>query len=319
MPHEHSLPHIHDGEGEHPDHHGHVHMHAKTGKNLVIAAGITFFIMLAEIIAGYLTNSLALISDAGHMFVDVLSIFLSLFAFNYARKPATEKNTFGFYRIEILAALLNGISLGVLSVFILYEAWHRFFISPEINSLPMVIVAVIGLVANIIAGLVIMKDSKQNLNIKGAYLHIIGDALSSVGVIIAGLVMYFFKWYVADPVISVIIALMILKGAWSLIKESVSVLLESVPAGFEIKEIAEQIKAVAKAREVHHVHIWTISSNQHALSCHIKVPDMKITESEELVLLVQEMLNEKYNIKHVTIQFECQECAEPAEKGRDLD
>ncbi len=304
----------HNEKDHHHEEHGHVHLHAGTGRNLAIAAGITFFIMLAEIVAGYLTNSLALLSDAGHMFVDVFSLMLSLFAFNYARKPATKNNTFGFYRIEILSALFNGFSLVILSFFILYEAWQRFFVVPEINTIPMIVVAIIGLLANIICGLVIMKDSEHNMNIKGAYLHIIGDALSSVGVIIAGIVMYFFGWYIADALISVLIALMSLKGAWGLINVSVSVLLESVPDGYDIVQISEQIKIVAKSKEVHHIHIWTIGSNLHALSCHIKVPDMKITESEELVLLVQEMLDKRYNIKHVTIQFECQECAEPAGK-----
>ena len=314
MSHEHSSAEFHNEAGEQHDHHGHVHLNTSTGNSLLIAAAITFFIMLAEFVAGYITNSLALISDAGHMLVDVLSLVLSLVAYNYAKRPATEKNTFGFYRLEILTALLNGISLGVLSAFIIYEAWQRFFITPEIKSVPMIIVAIIGLAANVLSGFVLIKHSKKNINIKGAYLHIIGDALSSVGVIIAGIAIYFFNWSFADPVISVIIALMILKGSWSLIKESVSVLLESVPYGYDIKEIAEQIKVTSKAKEVHHIHIWTISSELHALSCHIKVPDMKITESEELVLEVQEMLKVKYNIKHVTIQFECQECAEPADK-----
>jgi len=283
------------------------------GKNLLIAAFITAFIMVAEFVGGYLTDSLALMSDAGHMLVDVLSLVLSLFAYKYSQKPATERNTFGFFRIEILAALLNGVTLGILSCFIIYEAWQRFFIVPEVKSGPMMIVAAIGLVSNIISGLVVMKDSKQSINIRGAYLHIIGDALSSVGVIIAGLIMYYFKWYLADPIISVIIALLILKGAWGLIKETVSILLEAVPEGYDISKIGEEIKRTAGAKEVHHVHIWTLSSNIHALSCHVKIPDMKITESEGIVLNIQDMLREKYNIKHVTIQLECESCAEPAD------
>lgn len=290
----------------------HSHSHG-AGKNLGIAAGITAFIMLAEFIGGYLTNSLALVSDAGHMLVDVLSLVLSLFAYNYAKKPATEKNTFGFYRVEILVALLNGITLGILSAFILYESWQRLFTVPEVKSLPMIYVAVIGLVANVISGLVIMKNSKHNINIRGAYLHIVGDALSSVGVIIAGLLMLFFGWYLADAVVSVLVALMILKGGWRLVKESVFILLEAVPEGYDISKVGEDIKITASAKEVHHLHIWTLSSRIHALSCHIKVPDMKITESEELVINIQEMLKNKYDIKHVTIQLECEECSEPFE------
>ena len=310
--------HLHNEAGhEHHDHHGHVHSHAVTGKNLGIAAGLTAFIMAAEFVGGDLTNSLALISDAGHMLVDVLSLVLSLFAYNYSRKPATGKNTFGFYRVEILVALINGISLGVLSAFILYESWQRLFTAPEVNSLPMIFVALIGLVVNIISGLVIMKDSKQNINIRGAYLHIIGDALSSVGVIAAGLLMLFFGWNLADPIVSIVIAVMILKGGWGLVKESVSILLEGVPEGYDIFEIGEDIKKTAAAKEVHHVHVWTLSSKIHALSCHVKIPDMKITESEELVINIQEMLKTKYDIKHVTIQFECQECAEPSDHLRE--
>ncbi|OGF45916.1 MAG: hypothetical protein A2452_06265 [Candidatus Firestonebacteria bacterium RIFOXYC2_FULL_39_67] len=293
------------------DHHAHGHVHSGMGKNLGIAAGITTFIMVVEIIGGILTNSLALISDAGHMLVDVLSLVLSLFAYNYSKKPATEKNTFGFYRVEILVALLNGISLGVLSVFILYESWQRLFTVPEIKSLPVIYVAIIGLISNVVSGLFLMKDSKHNINIRGAYLHIIGDALSSVGVIIAGLLMLFFGWFLADSLVSIIIALMILKGGWGLVKESVLILLEAVPEGFDISKIGEDIKNTADAREVHHVHVWTLSSKIHALSCHVKIKDMKITESEELVINIQEMLKIKYDIKHVTIQFECEDCAEP--------
>ena len=299
------------------EHHAHGRASSGTGKNLLIAAGITAFIMLVELAGGIFTNSLALISDAGHMLVDVLSLALSLFAYNYSKKPSTKKNTYGFYRVEILVALINGISLGVLSVFILYESWQRFFTVPEVRSLPMIYVAVIGLISNVISGLVIMKDSKVNINIRGAYLHIIGDALSSVGVIVAGLLMLFLGWNLADPIVSALIALMILKGGWGLVKEAVFVLLEAVPEGYDINKIGEDIKKTAGAKEVHHVHIWTLSSKIHALSCHVKVPDMKITESEELVLNIQEMLKIKYDIKHVTIQFECEACAEPADHFRE--
>ena len=265
---------------------------------------------VVEVVGGFLTNSLALISDAGHMFIDSLSLLMSIFAVRFALKPATSKRTFGFYRVEIIVALVNGMTLGVLSIFIFYQAALRLFAPPGIKTFPMIIVAVLGLIANIIGALIIRKDSKENLNVKGAFLHIVGDTLSSVGVIIGGIVMYFTYWYILDPVISILIGIVILRGAGGLIKDSFEILLESVPADIDIDKITEDIKKISNAKKVHHLHFWTISSNVHALSVHIQVDDINVSDTEKISAAIREKLAEDYHIEHATMQYECTECTE---------
>ncbi|MEI7905116.1 MAG: cation diffusion facilitator family transporter, partial [Candidatus Firestonebacteria bacterium] len=280
------------------------------GRNLLIAVFITALIFLVELAGGFLTNSLALISDAGHMFVDVASLLLSMFAIWFAQRPADKKRTFGMYRIEILAALFNGISLGLLSFFIFYEGYQRFFAPEAVKSVPMIIIAFVGLVANIVSGLILHNDSKHNINVRGAFLHVLGDALSSVGVIVAGAVIYFTGWSKIDPLISIAIAVIILKGAWGLIKESLDVLLEAVPDKVDLEGVIKEIELITQAEKVHHVHFWTISSNVYALSGHIKVGDMPVSRTEKLTEEVRERLRNKFSIEHVTLQYECNECSE---------
>jgi cobalt-zinc-cadmium efflux system protein len=302
--------HDHEHADEHA--HGHAHAHTSTGgrKGLLIALFITFVMMIAEIIGGILSNSLALLSDAGHMFTDTLALALSFFAMKFADMPATDKRTFGFYRLEILAALLNGITLVLISLYIIYEAYQRILDPPPVQGTLMLVVAIIGLVANILGALFLIKHHETNLNIRGAFLHIIGDAVSSVGVIIGGVVIYYTGWFLIDPLLSIMIALGIIAGSYGLVTESVNILLESAPSHINIAAVAAEIAAVKGVREAYHVHVWTITSGVYALSAHVIVDDMPVSGSRELLDAIRTRLAERFKILHSTIQFECERCVE---------
>jgi len=301
----------HDDDERGHDHghtHGHVHRGAGGKKGLLIALVITFGMMIAEIIGGILSNSLALLSDAGHMFTDTLALALSFFAMKFAEMPATDKRTFGFYRLEILAALLNGVTLVLISLYIIYEAYQRILNPQQVEGTLMLIVAIIGLVANILGAFFLMKHHETSLNIRGAFLHIIGDAVSSVGVIIGGIVIAYTGWYLVDPILSILIAVGIIIGSFGLVTESVSILLESVPSHINVAAVAEEIADVKGVREAYHIHVWTITSGVHALSAHVVVDDMPVSGSRELLDAIRHRLAERFKILHSTIQFECERC-----------
>jgi cobalt-zinc-cadmium efflux system protein len=293
------MSHVHDH-----DHHG----DAVTGRPLKITLGLVLVIMVAEIIGGFVSNSLALLSDAGHMLTDALAILLSLFAMNLARRPATARKTFGYHRAEILAAFANGAILILLSAFIFYEAIQRFSAEPEIKTPLMLIVAIIGLAANL-AGMVLLKQgSRKSINIRAAFWHIIGDTLSSVGVIAAAIIIHFTGWTAADPILAMVIALVILWGAVRIVKESVDILLESVPRDIKIEEVADAVKLIKGVEDLHEVHIWTLTSGIYALSAHLKIGDQMVSDSSDILARVNETLIHDFNISHTTLQIECESC-----------
>jgi len=276
--------------------------------NLLIALVITGAIMVAEAIGGLLSNSLALLSDAGHMLMDILALLLSFFAVRFATRPATEKQTFGFYRLEILAALINGTALFVLSLYIFYEAYQRLIEPREIKGLLMVSVATIGLGANIVSALVLRSGSHESLNVRGAFLHVMGDLLSSIGVIVGGAIILLTGWKRIDSIISFIIGAIILIGAYKLVMESVHILLESTPKDIDLSEVVEGIKGIEGVRDLHHVHLWTITSGIYALSTHILIEDQMISRSSQILEDINRFLRRRFNIDHTTIQFECEAC-----------
>jgi len=276
--------------------------------NLLIALFITGAIMVAELIGGLLSNSLALLSDAGHMFMDILALLLSFFALRFATRPATEKQTFGFYRLEILAALINGTVLLVLSLFIFYEAYQRFIEPREIRGFLMLGVAAIGLGANIVSALVLRPGSHENLNVKGAFLHVVGDLISSLGVILAGAIILLTGWRRVDSIISFVIGVIILIGAYRLVMESVHILLESTPKEIALNEVIDGVKTIEGVRDLHHVHLWTITSGIYALSAHVLIEDQMTSRSSQILEDINRFLREKFNIDHTTIQFECEAC-----------
>ncbi len=293
-----------------PHSHGNNHSWEMNRRALWTAIGITAVVMVVEIIGGYLANSLALLSDAGHMLTDVMALLLSLIAIQLAVRPPSMTKTFGLYRMEILAALLNGTTLILIAVFILYEAYHRFQESVVVESRTMLLVAALGLAANGLAAWVMGRTSKENLNIRGAYLHILGDALSSLGVIGGGTLIYFTGWFIVDPIISVGICLVILRGAFMLVKDSVNILLEAVPKDVDLEVVQRVLKEIPGVKDLHHVHLWTITSGIHALSAHVLVGDIQMSRTGEILQEINSRLREKFRIPHTTIQFECENCEE---------
>ncbi len=290
--------------------HNHHEEQQTNKKGLIIAFIITFVIMIAEIIGGLVSNSLALLSDAGHMFTDTFALGLSLWAIKMAQKPPTHHKTFGYHRLEILAALTNGILLILISVWIFYEAYQRFFNPPEIKTGLMLIVAIIGLIGNFIGLTILQKSSQHNLNVRGALLHMLGDTLSSVGVIIGGVFIAFTGWKMIDPIVSILINGFIIHSAFQLIFESGEVLLEAVPRGLALQEVVAEVKKVPGVRDLHDLHIWTITSGLHALSGHILIDDQQVSTGTTILQEVEEVLDHKFGITHTTLQLESEACGE---------
>ena len=258
--------------------------------------------MIAEAVGGWLTNSLALIADAGHMLTDVAALTLTLFAIWFAARPATSKKTYGYYRLEILAAFVNGIALVLLSIWIIYEAFERLQSPPDIAGTQLILIATGGLVVNIIAAYLLHSDHKHDLNMRGAFLHVIGDLLGSVAAIIAGVLIVGFGWMWADAAGSVLISVIIIIGAWRLILDSVNVLLEGTPRHINLGAVESTILDTAGVGGVHDLHVWTISSGIEALSAHITHDDS--VAHSELLVAVRRKLHDNFGIDHLTIQME---------------
>jgi cobalt-zinc-cadmium efflux system protein len=304
--------HHHHGHGHHHHHHhGHDHGHdhfdsQREGnkKGLLIALFVTTGIMFAEFFGGLFTNSLALLSDAGHMLSDASSLLLSVVALWISSRPATPQKTFGFYRFEVLAALFNGVTLFVIAGFIVWEAVERFMEPPTVSSGTMILIACIGLGANLISAWSLLRngDVKDNVNVRSAYLHVLGDALGSVGAIVAGIVMMVFGWYIADPIISVLVALLILKSAWGVISHSFHILMEGTPHSVNQEDVKEALESIHGVIDVHDLHIWTITSGLPSLTCHLLVQEDHPSQS-----ILQEAirtLSDRFHIDHSTIQIE---------------
>jgi len=258
--------------------------------------------MLAEAIGGWLANSLALLADAGHMLTDVAALSLTLGAIWFASRPATAYKTFGYYRLEILAAFVNGIALVLISLWVIYEAYNRWNAPQEIHGTEMTMVAVGGLLVNIIAAFLLHGGHEHDLTMRGAWLHVMGDLLGSVTAIIAGVLILAFNWIWADALTSVLISLIIIFGAWNLIKESVNVLLEGTPAHINLRAVEQAILQTRKVQNVHDLHVWTITSGMEALSVHI-VHQKEVSEAN-LLQEIREKLHDEFGIDHLTIQME---------------
>lgn len=242
------------------------------------------------------------------MLTDVIALLLSIIAFRFSTRPPTKRTTFGFYRLEIFAAQINGGVLVLLSLFIFYEAYQRLVQPEPIKSLLMMTVAVIGLLANMASALVLRKSSKRNLNVKASFLHIMGDLLSSVGVIIGGAIIYLTGWFVVDPILSLLIGLIILRGAYSVVRETATVLLEAAPKHIKLDKLIREVEALDGIESFHDVHVWTITSGLYALSGHVQVKDQMVSDSAQILERIREFLRNRYSIDHTTFQFECESC-----------
>ncbi|BAQ09572.1 potassium/proton-divalent cation antiporter [Bacillus sp. OxB-1] len=286
--------------------HGHDHTHGANKKVLLISFLIITSYMIVEAVGGFLTNSLALLADAGHMLSDSISLGIALLAFKFGEKAASTSKTFGYRRFEILAAVLNGVTLIIIALFIFYEAVKRFASPPEVATTGMLIVSSIGLAVNILVAWIMMRggDVEENLNMKGAYLHVISDMLGSIGAIAAALLMMFFGWAWADPLASVIVAILVLRSGYFVSKSGLHVLMEGVPSNVDLNDVLHAIQNAKGVQSVHDLHVWSITSGLNALSCHAVVDDqMTIAESEQLLRAIEYDLAH-LNIHHVTIQLE---------------
>jgi cobalt-zinc-cadmium efflux system protein len=271
-------------------------------KKLALVFGFTLLYLIVEVIGGLLTSSLALLADAGHMLTDVAGLGLALFAIRFAERPATPERTYGYYRVEILAALTNALVLIVISLYILYEAYLRFRNPPEVQSGTMLIVAAIGLVVNLVGMYILRKGSEESLNMKGAYFEVLSDMLTSIGVIVAGVIMLTTGWYYADPLISAGIGLFILPRTWVLLKEAVGVLLEGTPSDVNLTALLEAISKVEGVAGVHDLHVWSLTSGVNAMSVHaVRVDGV---QPDDVLAAVRERVTRDFKIAHATVQVE---------------
>ncbi|HEX8718927.1 MAG TPA: cation diffusion facilitator family transporter [Gemmatimonadaceae bacterium] len=303
------MAHSHTGHLHGLDHdHEHGHDHgADHARRLRVALYITALILVAEIVGGFAANSLALLADAGHMLTDVAALGLSLFASSFGNRPETPKRTYGYRRLEILAAFLNGATLLLVSGFIVYEAIRRITAPEPVGGTLMLIVAAIGLAANVVAARTLHPASSGSLNVRGAYIHVIGDLLGSVGALIAALLIRFTGWLPADPIASIVVTLLVIRSAWLLVRESVDVLLESTPANISAGAVRTQLEAIPGVESVHDLHVWSVTSGVVAMSAHAIVRE---SDRHQHVLEHVHDAMRLFGIQHVTIQLERREMYE---------
>jgi cobalt-zinc-cadmium efflux system protein len=294
-----------------PDHaHDHIAPSGSdtTKRNLVFAVALTSLVLVAEVAGGLWSHSLALLSDAAHVFTDLFSLILSLAALTIASRPVGKEHTFGFHRAEVFAALLNGILLFAISAGLLWAAYSRILHPPEVRVTGMLVIAVAGLLANGVIVLKLRGHARHDLNIRSAYLHVLADVGGSVGVVVAGGVMWLTGWYVADPIISVGIALVVLGGSFRLLRDTAHILLEGVPRSIDLDAVASSLREVPGVEGVHDLHIWTICSNLLALNVHVTVGDSTAEERDEILEAVNHRMKERFGILETTVQAEARPC-----------
>lgn len=314
--------HHHHGTGDHSDHHhhsdhgyehdthghgGHDHSHDLRGaskRSLVIALVLIGGFMLAEVAGGILSGSLALLSDAGHMITDAASIALALFAMKVAERPPSAERTFGYRRAEVLAAMLNALSLWLIAAWVLFEAYHRIQDVPEIEGGLMLVVGVLGLLVNVAAAWVLHRSSKHSMNVEGALRHVMADLMGSVGVVISGILIVTLNWTIIDPILSVLIAALVAHSSWSLTVKVFKVLLEGVPDHIDVYRLCSQMEDVEGVTLIHDVHVWTISSGLEALTAHVLIDPSFEGDTEALLRRLREIALQDFQIDHVTIQVE---------------
>jgi cobalt-zinc-cadmium efflux system protein len=304
MPHDHAhgssdYDHTHDCGG-----HEHPHASTVTGGKLAIAVGLTLAFVIGEAAAGIFAHSLALLSDAGHNLADAAALGFSWYAVWIAKKPSNPAMTYGYHRVGILAALVNAVSLVLIAIFIFYEAIGRLSDPQAIHGELMIIVAAIAIAMNLLIGFWLHAGAEHDLNVRSAYLHMIGDAISAMGVVIAGIIVVCSGWVLADPIVSFLIAGLILWSSWGVLKESVGVLLEGTPVGLDMCAVEQCISTVPGVLGVHDLHVWTIGPGAIACSCHILVAEQTVREGQQILKAVVRELNTCHRINHSTIQVE---------------
>lgn len=296
--------------------HSHDTERHQSSRALAIALLLTASFLIIEVVGGVLTGSLALLSDAAHMFTDVAALVVALAANQIAKQPANSKKTFGYYRFEILAATLNAILLFIVAIYILYEAYLRLKTPPEIQSMGMFVIAVMGLGINFASMRVLQASKDQGLNLKTAYLEVWSDMLGSCGVIVAALILYWKSWVWVDSVVAVVIGIWILPRTWSLLRESLNILLEGVPDGIQVADIEQAITNVPGVLSVHDLHVWALTSGKISLTAHVVYDPPQISEAK-VIQRLQTVLSKQFNVMHTTFQCEITPC-QHAENGCNL-
>jgi cobalt-zinc-cadmium efflux system protein len=298
----------------HHNHHGHSHTHTEgnnTERNLLFSALLNLVVTIAEVLGGLFSNSLALLSDALHNLGDTSAIFIAFLANLISKKEGTSKKTFGFKRIEILAALFNAIVLVVIIIYLFIEAWHRLSNPMPIKGLLMLIVAVIGLLANLFSVLLLKKHAMQSINIRAAYLHLIGDTISSLVVIFTAILIYFFNIFWIDPLVTFLLGIYLLWETYRILKIALDILMQATPPGLDLKLVKDALETIPSIDNIHHVHAWNLSDQDIHFECHVDLKsDIRISETEIIRDAINEMLKEKFRITHVTIQYEYNCCAD---------
>ena len=290
------------------DHGGHAHNHTAgaSSRMLAMALGLTTAFLIAELIGSFVFNSLALLSDAAHMFTDSAALAIALAAVKIGQRPADDARTFGYRRFEILAAAFNALLLFAVAAYVLYEGIKRFFEPTEVKSTGMLIIASIGLVVNIIAMRLLSAGKEKSLNVKGAYLEVWADMLGSIGVIIGAGVIMLTGWQWVDPLVAIGIGLWVLPRTWTLLKETTQILLEGVPGGIDLAELRAAIAATPGVAGVHDLHVWSLTSDDHSLSTHVELAEG--ADFETVRTAVAKVLHDRYDIEHATIQVEREAC-----------
>jgi len=276
----------------------------KIQKKLSIVFAVSLATFGFQITGGILSNSLALIADSFHLLIDFSAIAIALLAFRISQRPHNSKMTFGFHRAEVVAAFVNGISLLIMAGFILHEAYNRITAPPEIETNILLVFASVGLVANIVMALILKEDSHTNLNVKGSYLHVLGDLISSVGVVLGTLLIIYFDAIIIDSIISIGIAILVAHSGIRLSKKCLHIFMEGTPEKINLVDIENELEKLNEIIDVHDLHIWTLTSNMHAMSVHIKVRDSAVHHTNEILKKINQIMQEKFGITHCTIQIE---------------
>lgn len=291
--------------------HSHTHFNELTGqtvRRLALSLVITLVFVFVEIGAGIFSNSLALLTDAAHNFTDVLALALSWWALRLTSQPANQNKTFGYHRAGILAALVNSTTLVVIALGIFYEGYQRFLNPPEVQADVLIGVGVVAVIINVVTALLVRRGAEHDLNIRSAFLHLMGDVLSTIGAVIAGVIIRYTNWNWLDPVVSVLIGFLILWSAWSIIREAIDILMEGTPTNIDMDAMIQDINSVDGVRSVHDLHVWSITRAMHTLSAHLVTDDIPISEGANIQTRVNELLFHKYEVSHATLQLECEGC-----------
>ncbi len=287
----------------------HTHHHAlPVGSKLKFGIMLSSFILVAEVVGGLMANSLALLSDAGHVFADIIALSLSWYGVRQAERPSSGGMTFGYHRVGVIVAVVNAISIFAIAAVILYEAYRRLQDPPEVESSIMLAAAVVGLAINVFIASWLHREQRGNLNVRSAYWHALGDALASIGVIVGAIIIIASGWNLVDPIISVFIGLIIVAAAWRILKDGMRVLLEATPPHVDTSVMVEALLRIPGVKDVHDVHVWSISAELHSMSCHVLIDDLPTSEAAGIREKIEGVLRQQFDINHVTLQMECEQC-----------